>query len=264
MASLDWSKYAGYWTAGVAAASSLPPKQPFVLSGWHRLIPSKFSEHGTVLADVADDPAMLDDLVVLDGSTNERVQGEQRGLIGITPFELVYGIPHARIVNAAFLHPGAAGSRFNDSTRGAWYAAEQLETSVVEVAFHKSSRLKDIIAPWLPGEMPDRDTTTYDDWLANFEADFHALEPAESFAEYLAPNPVPECYAPSQTLARQLLNEQSNGLLYPSVRRAGYSCFVCFRPALVYRPRREQRLELSLSFTGSVYRHQVRAVPLPA
>jgi RES domain-containing protein len=267
MASRDWLKSAGSWTAGVAAASGisrLPPKRPFSLAGWHRLIPSKFNENETVLADLAADPAMLDDLVLLDGATNERVQGEQHGLIGISPFELIYGVPHAQIVNAAFLHPGVAGSRFNDSTRGAWYAAEQLETSIVEVAFHKGSRLKDIIAPGFPGEVPDRDTTTYDDWRANFEADFHTLEPAESYAEFLAPDPVPQCYGSSQALARQLLKERSNGLLYPSVRRAGHNCFACFRPALVYHPRREQRLELSLSLAEDRYRHQVRSVPSPA
>jgi RES domain-containing protein len=265
MGSPEWSKYAACWTAGVAATSSrLPPKEPFALAGWHRLIPSKFSEQGRALADIADDLAMLDDLVLLDGATNERVLGEQHGLIGISPFELVYGIPHARIVNAAFLHPGAAGSRFNDSTRGAWYAAEQLETSIIEVAFHKASRLRNIIAPGLPGEVPDIDTTTCDDWLADFQADFHTLEPSASYAAFLTPDPVPDCYAASQALARLLLSQQSNGLLYPSVRRADQNCFACFRPALVYHPRREQRLELSLSFTGEGYGHQVRPVPLPA
>ena len=51
------------------------------------------------------------------------------------------------------------------------------------------------------------------------------------------PEPVPGCYAAPQALARTLLYHPSNGLIYPSVRRPGHTCVVCFRPALVYSPR---------------------------
>ena len=265
MASRAWWKCVGSWMAGVAAArAGLPPKRPFDLVGFHRLIPSKYSEHGTVLADVANDGAMLADLVLLDGATNERIQGEQRGLIGISPYELVYGIPHAQVVNAAFLHPGPAGARFNDGTRGAWYAGDELETSLAEVAYHKAGRLKNIIAPGLPDERPDRDVSTCDDWRADFRAEFHSLEPGESFADCLRPEPVPQCYGQSQILAQTLLEHPSNGLVYPSVRRSGHTCIACFRPALVYSPQREQRLELSLLFTNDGYRYETRPVPLAA
>jgi hypothetical protein len=59
----------------------------------HRLIPSRYSERQTVLAEVVDDDAMLEDVILLDGATNDRIQGEQHGLIGISTYELVYGIP---------------------------------------------------------------------------------------------------------------------------------------------------------------------------
>ena len=207
---------------------------------------------------------MLADLVLLDGATNERIQGEQRGLIGISPYELVYGIPHAQIVNAAFLYPGPAGSRFNDDTRGAWYAAEELETSIIEVAYHKAARLKNIIAPGLPDHRPNKDVSTFDDWCADFHAEFHVLEPAESFADALQPEPIPQCYRLSQSLAETLLGRQSNGIVYPSVRRPGHICIACFRPALVYSPRFGQRLQLSLIATSDGYRHETQAVPLAA
>jgi hypothetical protein len=226
----------------------------------HRLIPSRYSESGTVLANVADGDAMLQDLILLDGATNERIQGEQQGLIGISIYELVYGIANAHIVNAAFCHTSKFGSRFCDPTRGAWYAAEELETSLSEVAYHKAKRLAEIIVPGLAGNRPDEDISTYDDWLADFRATFHTLRPPDKYSECLQAEPVPQCYAASQQMATRLLGEQSNGLFYPSVRRPGYFCLVCFRPALVYSPRRGRRLEITFTANATGYSHQVRPV----
>jgi RES domain len=230
------------------------------LSGVHRLIPSRFSEEGTVLAEIADSDAMLADMVLLDGATNDRIQAEQHGLADISIFELLYGVPNAHIVNAAFTHTNDAGCRFNDGSRGAWYAALDLQTSLAEVTYHKARRLMEIVVPDLPNQRPDRDVSTYDDWLADFRADFHVLKPAESFREYLQPEPVPQCYATSQALAHRLLSAGSNGIVYPSVRRRGADCVVCFRPALVYSPTRGVRLEITLVSTEAGYAHSVREV----
>ena len=213
-----------------------------------------------MLEEVATDDAMLADMMLLDGATNDRLQGEQNGLSGISQFELVYGIPNAHIIRAAFLHASPSGSRFNDATRGAWYAATDLDTSIAEVAYHKARRLAEIVVPELPQQRPDREVSEYDDWLADFHAAFHILEPEETFAACLQPEPVPQCYAASQRLARQLLEERSNGLLYPSVRHKGKLCVVCFRPALVYRPRQAGKYELELTLQGDGYRTAVRTV----
>lgn len=237
-----------------------PPLQIFNRKGMHRLIPSRFSDGGTVLDEIAEDERMLADIMLLDGATNDRVQGEQYGLSGISQFELVYGIPNAQIVRAAFLHASHFGSRFNDATRGAWYAAGDLETSIAEVAYHKARRLAEIVVPQLPRQQPDQEISEYDDWQADFNAIFHALEPASVYADYLQPEPVPQCYAVSQRMARQLLDQRSNGLLYPSVRRKGGLCLVCFRPALVYRPRQAGRYKLKLKLEGSSYKTTMRPI----
>jgi RES domain-containing protein len=214
-----------------------------------------------VLSAVAGDAQELEDLVLLDGATNDRVQSEERGSIGISTFELVYGIPNAHIVNAAYTHPNESGSRFNDHTRGAWYAADRQEASIAEVVYHKSRRLGDIIVPNEPGQRPPRDVSTYDDWRADFHADFHVLNPPEDFSEVLQPEPVPQCYAASQALARRLLDHSSNGLVYPCVRYQGSKCIVCFRPALVYNPHRSERLEIVLTANKTGYDHATRRVP---
>jgi hypothetical protein len=214
-----------------------------------------------VLSALAGDPEEVEDLVLLDGATNDRVQGEQRGLIGISTFELVYGIPNAHIVNAAYTHANESGSRFNDHTRGAWYAADSQKASIAEVVYHKSRRLSDIIVPDEPSQRPPQDVSTYDDWLADFQADFHVLDPPEDFSEFLQPEPAPQCYATSQALARRLLGEGSNGLVYPCVRYQGSKCIACFRPALVYNPHTSERLEITLKANETVYDHRVRRVP---
>lgn len=239
-----------------------PPLRQIDRSGMHRLLPSRYSEAGTVLDDLADDDDMLQKLIRLDGATNDRIQGEQFGLPGISTYELVYGIPNAHIVRAAFLHPSPNGARFNGPDRGAWYAADRLETSVAEVSYHKAKRLADIIVPETTTGVPESDASTYDDWLADFHGEFHALEPAADYATCLAPEPVPACYGESQKLAQQLLKEKSNGILYPSVRKKGGRCLVCFRPALVYRPRRAKRYLLSFHWRRDHYRQEVNEVPL--
>ncbi len=224
----------------------------------HRLISSKYSRGGTVLEDVTNSEDDLATATALDAATNERVLGETRGLAGISPFELVYGFPNAHIIRAAFLHPNkAGGSRFNDTTRGAWYAAEEVETCIAEVSWHRARRLSDIIDPGQPDQVPSSDSATYDDWQADFHADFHVLEPPENFPECLQAEPVPECYLAPQALARQLLSQRSNGIVYPSVRREGARCLACFRPALVYSPRRDRRYELSLTRRDGTYETRV-------
>ena len=228
----------------------------------HRLIPSQFSGGVNVLEDISDDDGMLAEILQLDGASDDRIQGEQQGLSGISNFELVYGIPNAPIIRAAFLHTSSFGSRFNDATRGAWYAAVALETSLAEVTYHKARNLADMVVAEMPEQKPDVQVSAYDDWLADFHSEFHVLDPAEEYAECLLAEPVPFCYAASQQLARQLIGRQSNGILYPSVRHKNGSCLVCFRPPLVYGPRLGARYEIRLKLAGAVYQSEVRKLAL--
>jgi hypothetical protein len=237
-----------------------PPLRRLACEAWHRLIPSRFSQSGTVLSTLVDTPADLENIVLLDGATNERIQGELSGLPGISTYELVYGVPNATIVNAAFTHANESGSRFSDNTRGAWYAADDLQASISEVVYHKGKRLADIVVPEEPNGRPRGDVATFDDWLADFRSTFHVLDPPDAFIEYLQPEPVPECYSTPQAFARHLLASQSNGLVYPSVRRKHSQCVACFRPALVYNPRRSGRFEITLFANKIGYDHTVRPV----
>jgi len=227
------------------------------LEDTHRMIPARYSESGTVLSRLTEDEAALHDLTELDAATNTRLLGEEGLLPGIGVHELVYGVPYAHIVNAAFTHAAPFGGRFNDSSRGAWYAGLERETSASEVAFHKLLQLEEI--DWRREE-----ASTYDDYLADFSAAFHDMTAAKpQYRKYLKPFPIPECYREPQHLATDLLGQRSNGILYPSVRRKGGNCLVCFRPALVYHVRQTARFELRLLSGRPFTPEQMREVELP-
>lgn len=193
----------------------------------HRLIPSQHARRGeSVLVALADDDEHLDAIFELDAATNDRLLAEQQRLPGIGIEELVFGVPYATVINAAFCHAHPLGSRFSGPDRGAWYAGFEIETSQAEVAFHKSVQLAEI------GRFED--AITYDDFMADFTASFHDLRHAPAFRGCLAP----ESYVESQALAERLLDKGSLGVVYPSVRHAGGTCVACFRPALVANLRR--------------------------
>jgi RES domain-containing protein len=199
----------------------LPPVTPVKRAGTHRLIPSRQLEKGeSVLTGIADDDEHLRALFEVDAATNERLLAERGRALAIGPDELVTAVPHAAVINAAFCHPHPQGARFNAPDRGAWYAAFELDTAKAEVAFHKSIELAEIGSP--------NESVTYDEYLADFKADFHDLREARGFRSSLDP----KSYLASQALAAALLEAGSLGVVYPSTRRNGGTCLACFRPAL--------------------------------
>jgi RES domain-containing protein len=227
------------------------------LEDTHRLIPAKYSPCGTVLSRLTEDTRVLDDLLELDGVTNDRLLGEEGLLPGIGVHELVYGVDYAHIVNAAFTHAAPDGGRFNSNGRGAWYAGLERETSLAEVAFHKRRQLEEV--GWQEEEI-----ATFDDYLADFTMPAHNLTAARpQFRKYLCPGPLPECYVEPQLLASRLLTHQSKGILYPSVRRTGGHCVVCFRPALVYNVRRGKRLQFTVRAGEGFNTTHARRVAIP-
>jgi hypothetical protein len=87
--------------------------------------------------------------------------------LDISGGELVFGLPHARIINAAFTHATPLGGRFNGPDRGAWYAGFEIETSQAEIAFHRTVHLAEV------GIFEDQ--VSYVDYLADFRGRFHEL-----------------------------------------------------------------------------------------
>lgn len=208
----------------------------------HRLIPARYGAE-SAFESLSLPAAVLADLSELDAATNERKIAENGGHGAIGPGELLLGVPEAHIVNAAFTYPEPFGGRFHSAQRGAWCAGFEIETSIAEVTFHKRRFLID-------GRIYGQHASDYMEFLADFSGWFHTLDPAEQDS-CLQPDPVPQCYSSGQALANKLLFEASNGIVYPSVRRPSGTCIVCFRPALVFHPRRGQKYQLTVETVPS-------------
>jgi len=203
----------------------------------HRLIPLVYSDDPiATLGRIAGNDADLAKLAQLESVTNEQVLAENDLLPGIGVQELVFGVPHARVINGAFTHANPLGSRFNGPNRGAWYAGFEIEISQTEIAFHKTVHLAEI------GRFQDE--TIYVDYLADFGGEFHDLRDDSDFAGCLDPN----SYVQSQALAERLLSVGSLGTLCPSVRYRGGTCLACFRPAMVSNVQRG--IKYQFTWTG--------------
>ena len=203
----------------MAGSEAIPPVTLVRQYDTHRFIASKHGQ--TVLTRIADSDRHLADIFEIENATNDRALAEAGIAHGISLGELLFGVPYYRIVNAAFTHPHPLGSRFNGPERGAWYCGFEIATSQAEIAFHKTVDLAEV------GVFED--DVTFDDYSADFSAEFHDLRGNRRFARYLDPT----SYVASQRLAETLLHSGSLGVVYPSVRNASGTCIACFRPTLV-------------------------------
>lgn len=212
----------------------------------HRLIPSRYIDRDeSVLTRLTEDRNDLNVLFELEGATNDRLLGEAGLLPGISVRELVFGISYSHIVNAAFTHARPLGNRFNGPERGAWYAAFSRETSEQEVAYHRQQELKEI-------NWQEKETFSYVDFVADFRGEFHDIRGDTRFGDCLDTT----SYKASQRLARELLEEGSAGVVYPSVRHDGGTCIVCFRPALVNNVRKAS--SISITFENALAVPEIR------
>ncbi|HEX6887311.1 MAG TPA: RES family NAD+ phosphorylase [Candidatus Nanopelagicales bacterium] len=205
----------------------------------HRLIPAVHADTDEpILEGLSGRGADANDLVDLAAATNARLMAQADALPGgIRRDELVFGVPHWRIINAAFCHPHPQGSRFNGPERGAWYAGQHVETSIAEVSHHRTVDLAEIGRWELDVE--------YQDYLADVHAPMHDLRGPRDRRARAALDP--DSYVASQALAADLLADGSLGVVYPAVRDPGRDAVACFRPALVgnVRPGARYRLRWS-------------------
>ena len=172
------------------------------------------------LADAND----LDALAEIEGATSGRLIAEARGLGGVSPHELVHGVPHAAHINAAFAYarPDAL-NRFNGPERGAWYAALEVETSLAEVGFH--------LTRFLAATGVYEAIVEYGELYASFAGEFVDLRAAPDHPA-LDPDPAAG-YPAGNRLADAARAEGLNGIIYPSVRRAGGTCIAALFPHAV-------------------------------
>jgi RES domain len=208
--------------AGSDAASALPVIREAFPRTIRLVASARLRE--AVLTPLADAPDELALLAEIEGATSARLIAEERGLGGLSPDELVHGVPHARFINASFAYakPRAA-MRFSPADRGAWYAALNVETCIAEVGFHLTQALADT------GDF--NAVVEYGEMLASMAGLFVDLRDQ---AGHPALDPDPAVgYPAGNAVAAAARAEGHNGIIYPSVRDEGGTCIAALWPNVV-------------------------------
>ena len=189
------------------------------------------------------DSADLAALAEIEGATSNRLMAQSRGTSEVPAYELVYGVPHANFINAAFAYAKPREpNRFSGADRGAWYAALELETCIAEVRHHLTEFLT---ATGLFAAIVD-----YAELFASFAGEFVDLRPHSDNA---ALNPDKAIgYPAGNALADTARAQGLNGIIYPSVRHAGGTCIAALFPHAVQSVAQ-----------GDVYRMTWRGDPHP-
>lgn len=166
----------------------------------------------------------LDDLAEIEGATSQRLVVQERGSPALDAKELIFGVPHATFVNAAFANAKPRElNRFNGPDRGAWYAALAVETALAEVQFH--------LTEFLARTGDFNATVEYAELFASFAGEFVDLR-TDPEHDALSPDKSVG-YPAGNAIADSARAKGVNGIIYPSVRHAGGTCFAALFPHAV-------------------------------
>lgn len=185
----------------------------------HRLVPSHFPPIS--LFETVADPEDLEIVYAVEALTNDRLRDEAGELRLVAASDRIAG-PGSTPVMAAFTHIGVA-SRFTDGRYGVYYAARTLQTAIAETRYHRETFLR-------ATQEPDTELTLRE-YVGKVAQPLHDIR-AENFCELHQP----DNYGPSQRFARQLREQESPGLYYPSVRDSGGECLAAFKPRALTIP----------------------------
>ena len=186
--------------------------------------------------DIAD-PEDWELIVSAEMKTNPRI-AETIGHLNLIPTQRRVGGAGASYVMAPFTHISVDwAGRFHDGTFGAYYAARVFETALAETIYHRAQFY--------------RATAEKAGWLAQFRElvgtinnSFHDIRSAKQYQSCLDPDD----YKTSQAFARQILSQDSNGIVYPSVRDPSGECVAAFWPDVIEIPKHGRLL--SYHFDG--------------
>lgn len=196
-----------------------------------------------VLAPLVDTDEELAELAEIEAATSSRLIAQATGISGLAAKELVYDVPHASFINASFAYAKPREpNRFNGEYRGAWYAALAVETCLAEIAFHMTEFLA------RTGRFDA--VVDYAEMFCSTSGDFLDLRPMPGHPS-LDPDKA-RGYPAGNTLAAAARARGLNGIVYPSVRHPGGTCFAILRPAAVQSVRQ-----------GDVYRLRWQGAPEP-
>ena len=171
--------------------------------------------------DIAD-PADWPLLILAEMKTNPRLM-ETIGNLDLVPASRRVSGPGASWLMAPFTHVSRdRPSRFSDGSFGVLYVAESFETALFETIHHHGrfmARTREA-----PGW-----TSQFRELVLAIDGKLHDLRGERARKSALLQ---PDDYSESQALGAKLRAAKSDGVIYPSVRRAGGECAGLFWPDL--------------------------------
>lgn len=189
----------------------------------HRLIRSIYPPV-SLFEDVAD-PADWELIANAEAKTNPRVRDALDAIRLVSVERRVSG-PGASWVMAPFCHISRARpSRFSDGSYGVYYAGNRFEVALHETIHHFERFMR------ATAEQPAQ--ADYRELVGAIDRAMHDIRNDEGLTSVLDPGD----YAPGQALARRLRDdEDSNGIVYPSVRFPAGEAIAAFWPNVVTVP----------------------------
>ncbi len=196
------------------------PVSPVEWQGAVRIIRSSFPPID-LFEDIAD-PADWPLLISAEMKTNPRLMETIGNLDLVPPKRRVSG-PGATYLMAPFTHISTdRPSRFSDGSYGVLYVAGTFEVALFETIHHHARFMARTAEP--PGW-----TSQFREIVLDVEAHLNDIrEKEDKFSSLLDPSD----YSAAQALGADLRRAGSDGIVYPSVRRAGGECVWLFYPDL--------------------------------
>ena len=198
----------------------------------------------SVLKALVDSQDELSELAEIESATSTRLIAQDHGIEGIPSEQLIHAVPHEAFINASFTYAKPMElNRFNGPGRGAWYAALDAPTCLAEVGFHMTQFLE------RAGDY--RAVVEYSELHASLAGEYLDLR---DMGDHPSLNPDPATgYPAGNALAQAALAKGINGIIYPSVRHPGGTCFAVLWPHAVQSVAQ-----------GSIFRLTWSGTPKPA
>lgn len=200
----------------------MPPLSRVTWPRYHRLINSAYPPID-LFEDIAD-PRDWELLAEAEGKSNPRLTASI-GQLDLVPVEHRVSGPGSSYVMASFVHasPDRPG-RFHDGSFGVLYIADAFETALFETIYHT--------------ELFCRDTNEEPGWVADMQEVVGQVDRElndirdPQFANLLHETD----YSASQAMARSIILNGGEGIIYPSVRHTKGQCIAVFYPNCVGIP----------------------------
>lgn len=202
----------------------------------YRLIPSRFPPVG--LFDTVTTTADFLATVELVGWTNDRLVPER--LNRLPRSEWAYGRPNSSVIMASFLH--ASSARFNGPDLGAWYASDDIRTSMAEVAHHLR---RETVARSVPSMK-----RTYRTYVANLLGDDYRDIRGEQVS--LSSVYRSDSYVASQPFGEAVRQAGKDGIIFDSLRRASGVNIVGYLPSNVTNVLQADHYEIEVTAASRI------------